>query len=73
MTETPIDPILRHHGVVHCEDTGHFVALGLTGTWTVFAPKATYAESDSSYNDLSLAIARCQYLAERALLRASRN
>jgi hypothetical protein len=60
------DQYLKAHGIIHCcKETGWYVAKTGKG-FTVFRPTSTHAESDSTYSNLSLAIARCDYMSNRA-------
>ena len=65
------DPDLtRRHIVHHCPETGVYVLEDKPGQWTVYRPQGktgTCCYSDSSYFNLSLAVARCDYLARRLL------
>lgn len=46
-------------------ENGNFWVLEERKTFTVFRNGFTHATSDSAYDDLSLAVARCNYLAKR--------
>lgn len=62
------EPCLEAQGIVHhCPITGVYVRKDTKGTWTVFRPTTCHscAYNDSTYRDLSLAVARCDYIAKR--------
>jgi len=64
------DPDLsRRHIVNHCPETGVYVFEDHPGQWTVFRPESsrTVCYGDSTYLDISLAVARCDYIARRLL------
>lgn len=45
---------------------GDFWVVFKRGIFTVFKPMGCGSVTDSAYNDLTLAVARCDYLAKRA-------
>lgn len=56
---------MKERDILH-ENNGYYVAKNKNGLYLVFVPKLTYAESEETgYEDLSLAVARCNYLAGR--------
>jgi len=66
--ELVIDSDLTRRSIVHhCPETGVYVFQDKTGQWTVFRPESsrTVCYNDSTYVELSLAVARCDYIARR--------
>ena len=51
----------RENDIKH--ENGNFFVIKIKNTYQVMASGLTCATSDSSYADLSLAIARCNYMA----------
>ena len=67
------DPILLDMSIVHhCPITGVYVHEGKKGQWTVYEPASCAVTSDSTYLDLSIAVARCDYLAKRLIEKGSK-
>lgn len=56
--------ITRERDIVH-EAGRHWVHADQDGTFTVYTVGITHSTSDSTYADKSLAVARCDYLANR--------
>lgn len=54
---------MREKDIVH--ENGNFWVGQDKGTFVVFCAGATHSVSDSAYEDQSVAIARCDYLAKR--------
>lgn len=54
---------MRESDILH--ENGHFWVGRTKSDFTVFVVGATHSVSDSTYEDLSVAVARCDYLAKR--------
>lgn len=50
---------MTERDILHDTPAGHYVARTADNTYTVFRAGITHATSDSTYRDLSLAVARC--------------
>ena len=53
---------MREQDIKH--ENGNYWVGATQGAFTVFVTGATHSVSDSTYGDLSLAVARCDYLAK---------
>lgn len=56
--------MIREKDIMH--ENGRFWVLARDGVFYVMVSVVTHSSSDSAYEDLSLAIRRCDYLARRA-------
>ena len=54
----------RERDIVH-ENGNYWVHADRDGSFTVYAVGITHSVPDSTYDDKSLAVARCDYLAKR--------
>lgn len=54
---------MREQDILH--ENGHFWVGKTKSDFTVLVVGATHSVSDSTYGDLSVAVARCDYLAKR--------
>lgn len=54
---------MREQDIIH--ENGNFWVGKTKSDFTVFVVGATHSVSDSTYEDLSVAVARCDYLAGR--------
>lgn len=54
---------MREQDIMH--ENGNFWVGKTNGVFTVFVTGSTHSVSDSAYEDLSVATARCDYLAKR--------
>lgn len=56
--------MIKEKDIMH--ENGKFWVLRKDGVFYVMVSGVTHSSSDSAYEDLSLAICRCDYLANRA-------
>lgn len=56
--------MIKEKDIMH--ENGKFWVLRKGGVFYVMVAEVTHSSSDSAYEDLSLAIYRCDYLARRA-------
>ena len=57
--------MIREKDIMH--ENGKFWVLRRDGVFYVMVSGVTFSQSDSAYDDLSLAISRCDYLASRTV------